>query len=643
MKRILTKMTLIFGAAGLFVMLFAPSSVPAQSKAGQVVKSGEIRSGSGTIQAQLPPPKSATFKNPPDQPPHKIPKSPDKIIRLDPPVDPSARLADIRPMNAETVVRVKSETDALAPQAPGTFAVYRNSSLAAAPVVSGQTLNTFIPLEPSVANNGRVVFYTSNSYGALSGDGGQTYNYINPFDYFPADGTNDPINGGFGGDQYVFYERTRGLMFWLLQYQNDGTTNRQRLCVTRSQSETLVGGCSTFYDFTPASFNIPTPAGAGGTWLDFPDMAVSSDFLYLSSNVFCTSGCPGNQNIGAVVWRIALNNLRTGSAAFNFYYDASRSGFRFSQGAGNTMYWATHITTSQIRIYRWADNSGTIATDDVNHAAYNIAVTCISPYNPPGCGPMIANSPDGTNFAGNADSRIQGAWVAGGVIGFMWNAAQGGGFNFPHVQVLRFNEANRSLLSQGQIFNAAHAFLYPSVQPNARGHLGGTMAWGGGAFYPNALAWIADDFNNNTITPLENVTFATGAAGPNEPNFGVYDRWGDYLATRIHRPFENTWIGTGFVLQTSATGNVREPHYTWFGRERDTPPAANTIYVDRLNTSGFEDGTAARPYNTITEGNSAASPGDTIIIRGGNYNETVEFKTAVTVINQNGAAIIGKP
>lgn len=631
MKRTLNKRTLIFAAAGLFVVLFAPPRVSAQSKVGQVVNSGEIVSSKGTVQTQLPPPKSVTFKTPPDQPPRKIPKSPDKHIRLDPPVDPSARPEDIRPMNAETVVRIKPETESLAPQAPGTFAVYRNSSLAAAPVVSGATLNAFIPIEPSVANNGRTVFYTTNSYGALSGDGGQTYSYINPFDYFPADGTNDPINGGFGGDQYVFYERTRGLMFWLLQYSNDATTNRQRLCVTRSQSETLGGGCSFFLDFSPASFNIPTPAGGAGTWLDFPDMAVSDNFLYLSSNVFCTSGCTGNGAIGAVIWRIALNELRQpGTINFVFSYDASRQGFRFSQGAGGTMYWGSHLTTAQIRIYRWADGSGNFAFDDVSHTAYNT-------------GAMTANSPDGTNFAAFSDSRIQGAWVAGGVIGFMWNAAQGGSFPFPYVQVLRFSEANRSLLSQGQVFSNTHAFLYPSVQPNARGHLGGTMAWGGGTFFPNALAWIADDFNSNTITPLENVTYAVGAAGPNEPNFGFYNRWGDYLATRVHRPYENTWIGTGFVIQTSATGNVREPHYAWFGRERDTPPTSNTIYVDRLNTSGFEDGTAARPYNTVTEASFAASPGDTIIIRGGNYNETVEFKTAVTVINQNGAAIIGKP
>lgn len=40
------------------------------------------------------------------------------------------------------------------------------------------------------------------------------------------------------------------------------------------------------------------------------------------------------------------------------------------------------------------------------------------------------------------------------------------------------------------------------------------MAVGGGTVNPIAIAGIADDFNNNTIVPLENVTFATGTAAP---------------------------------------------------------------------------------------------------------------------------------
>ena len=336
MKTNLIKKMVLGGASVLLTMLLASAHVAAQSNLGRVVNSGEIVAGKGTIEGRLPPPKSTEFKTPPDPQPIKKIKPLSEIVRLDPPVDPSARPEDIRPMNEPTVAKVQPQTALLA---PGTFTAFRNTALPSAPVVGGVTLSGFIPIEPSVAKNGRVVFYTTNSYDGISGDGGQTFTYINPFDYFPANGTNDPIDGGFGGDQYVLYERSRGMMFWLLQYRRTATTNRQRLCVSRSQNDVLNGACPFFYDFSPPNFSIPTPAGAAGTWMDFPDMAVSDGFLYLSSNVFCTSGCSTMSNpsgsIGAVAWRISLNELlqQSGSINFGFTYDAGLTGFRFSQGA----------------------------------------------------------------------------------------------------------------------------------------------------------------------------------------------------------------------------------------------------------------------------------------------------------------------
>ena len=119
-----------------------------------------------------------------------------------------------------------------------------------------------------------------------------------------------------------------------------------------------------------------------------------------------------------MVWRLSLNELlQNGDLNFNFSYEAGRSGFRLTQGAAGTMYFASHNNTEEIQISRWANNSTTIISQAVEHDAYNI-------------GAMTANSPDGTNFAAFADSRILGAWVANGVIGFMWNAAQGGGSRF---------------------------------------------------------------------------------------------------------------------------------------------------------------------------------------------------------------------
>ena len=164
------------------------------------------------------------------------------------------------------------------------------------------------------------------------------------------------------------------------------------------------------------------------------------------------------------------------------------------------------------------------------------------------------------------------------------------------------------------------------------------MAYGGGSLYPSELAWIADDINNGTITPiLDSIVVATGNAGP------ASNRWGDYLTTRLNTPYSNTWVGSGYVL-SGGTGNANVvPRFIWFGRERDTPPFTNTIYVDKTNTSGYEDGSVTHPYKTVTGGHFAAMPNDTLIIRAGNYPETVRFTTPVTVRNEGGIVKIGAP
>ena len=71
----------------------------------------------------------------------------------------------------------------------------------------------------------------------------------------------------------------------------------------------------------------------------------------------------------------------------------------------------------------------------------------------------------------------------------------------------------------------------------------------------------------------------------------------------------------------------------------------NAVYVDKANTSGVEDGSPAHPYRTVASGYAAAMAGDTIIIRAGNYPETITFNLnkAVTVRNECGIVKIGAP
>jgi pectin methylesterase-like acyl-CoA thioesterase len=53
-------------------------------------------------------------------------------------------------------------------------------------------------------------------------------------------------------------------------------------------------------------------------------------------------------------------------------------------------------------------------------------------------------------------------------------------------------------------------------------------------------------------------------------------------------------------------------------------------YVDDDN-AGFEDGSQANPYNTITEAVNAADDGDIIMVANGNYNENVNILKSLTI------------
>ena len=83
------------------------------------------------------------------------------------------------------------------------------------------------------------------------------------------------------------------------------------------------------------------------------------------------------------------------------------------------------------------------------------------------------------------------------------------------------------------------------------------------------------------------------------------------------------------------------PEFVWFGRERDMPPVTNTVYVDLNNISGYETGSSAHPYNTVTEGNIALQPNDRLIIRSGTYTESgIRFETPSSVESESGTATI---
>ena len=422
--------------------------------------------------------------------------------------------------------------------APTDFIFVRNTEPSAVvPAGFSATVN-----EPSVANARGKVFYTGNWYAASSADNGETFSFVNPFA-----GPFAPATGGFCCDQVTTYSEEVNALFYLQQFLGDSTSGVQRINVDQEADGTF----DCFYDISPQTMGFPTE-----NFSDFPDLAVADSWLYHSSNVFSTVSFGFS---GAFVARYDLASLAAcSSVPFDTFSDPTFFSFKLTRGATDTMYFADHITTSSLRIWRWPEGADDPTPFDRSVAAWtDVPRTC------PG--------PDGADWCGFMDRRMSAAYVADGTVGFMWTPAQDATFPQPYTRIAQFSEATLALTGEPVIWSGSIAWGYASVAVNSNGDLGGTMTAGSTSLYPTCLAWIADDVNGDTLAPLENNVAYTGTSGPSP------DRAGDYNSAHVNSSNKKLWAGACFAYDTPTEGTSR---YLVFGREQD-----HLMFED-----GFESG-----------------------------------------------------
>jgi len=404
--------------------------------------------------------------------------------------------------------------------------------------------------EPAVAASGDRVFYTANWYAATSSDGGAGFNFVNPSPGpFAA-----PTGEVFCCDQTMAHDPGTNTIFWLQQFTPSGSstnTGTQRINVDQNAD----GSWDCAFDI-----NTILVGFSENTWFDFPDLAVSDNYLYHSSNAFTFNGSWA----GGYAGRYPLSELAACTAdPLNIDAFRSSSGsFRFSRGAQTTMYFASHLNTQVLRVWRWPDDqSGPIA-----------AVKYIAPWSN---GNHSCPGPDGRDWCGRHDARIQGGFVTGDTVGFMWSPSQGGSFPFPYVRISTFDAANDlEPLEDIDLWSPDFAFIYPSVAVNGDGQLGGTVMWGGGdTHYPSCSVWVADEPDSGAFVPLDHTLSIAG-------NFGVTngeDRSGDYTLANVYYPDDSQFVGACFAYPTLGSGTST---YVRFGR-----PLSDELFVD-----GFESG-----------------------------------------------------
>jgi hypothetical protein len=401
-------------------------------------------------------------------------------------------------------------------------------------------------VDPSGANSeGGIIVRTGNWYVDASTDSGVTWKRFDRTALFPK----TPGNGSTS-DHLIHYIPSIDRFVWFMEHVagNDGSGAFRLALASPADIKT---------DFTKAwrrRFSyVADDFGLKGVNFDFPDIAWTNEFLYLSTNT--VSGATN----GLLVARIRLSELAGSGNVTTEYTNPADSTDAYLghlvQNSSDTMFWAGHTGGAKIRVHSWSDAGGLSTPTDVPVAVW--------PQNA-----LSATSPNNTDWLTflNASSQytILGGVRVDSILWVAWTASSGkgppSGFNFPnaHVRIVRIDLGTMKVAAEMQVWNPDYAFAYPSLHANARGEVGIVLAWGGKNDHANAAAGILGDF----VVWYQNGSDTTTA------------RWGDFTTVRRDSRNRSLFAGFGYYTRKDskrASGYYFDTYYVCFGRQSAGP------------------------------------------------------------------------
>ncbi len=407
--------------------------------------------------------------------------------------------------------------------------------------------------EPSVSVKEDVVFYTGNWYAALSVDGGKSFKFIDPNDMAQQ---NDPPGVTFCCDQVVNYMPSIDTFMWLMQYGPSTGDNIQRLAFAKTAD--VKAGRWQVFDVTTQMLKIP------GFFMDFPDLAVGANFIYMTTNCFG----PDGKTVGSAVARIPFSSLADGHPTIEKFVSMDLFSFRVAQNCGQTTYFAAHRDTSTLAVFSWPEDKPAPTSKDVEIARWI------------GTNGYISRTPDGRRWLDRADPRITGATLAGNELWFAWGVdADSNHRPQPFVQMARINTADMSVIENVNLFDTDSAICYAGLATNVNNEVGVSYMIGGAVFPSHVVGLLSGD--------RKSVVVGKGERSPLPDSQGHFD-WGDYLTARPVFPERKLFGATGYSLIGKQDGDNLDatPRYVVFGRSAN---AGNTGGGNGVGTGG--DGT----------------------------------------------------
>ncbi|MDP9239491.1 MAG: hypothetical protein M3O55_02475, partial [Actinomycetota bacterium] len=417
--------------------------------------------------------------------------------------------------------------------------------------------NTVIPTsgvtstvsEPSTDQSGKNIMETSNWTAQYSHDNAATWTSLDPFTIF---------GSGFCCDQVTAYDPGRDRQYWLLQYGD-------HLTIANSPAGDLSAASWCYYSINPTLVGRPATDE-----FDYNDIAIGTNYLYLSTNMF-----DPNNFSGTAVLRFSLDLMTSCSGlTVPSFVRTDLFTLKLAQGVSDVMYAASDapngLVGNTLRIVTWDDASGTISTFD--KAILPFAYMSVNSGQQCGSADLVVN-----NWCQRTDSRVLGAAKGGGKIHFSWNVKQGAaGRPFPYTREITLAESNLAIQTQRDLFGNSLAHLYVSMSPDRRGHIGYVDTFGGGTgvshTFPGILVGIVDD-----ATPFfpGDVSFLLAGSGGGCDAGGIF-RWGDYTTARGGYTGAGVWTVTSWYRTENSVVSCGTPvpislRSIVIGRARDLP------------------------------------------------------------------------
>jgi hypothetical protein len=434
---------------------------------------------------------------------------------------------------------------------------------------SGVTTGVWPP-DMSGAKGGDVVVMSGNLWLKVSVDAGKTFTDVKFTDVFAADAT----YGGWAGDQVIHYVPQIDCFVLYVQSKvgAKGGANASKSVVkvalaSPADLKKFKGGKAAWrrqWDFTSDDFGL-------NAWLDFPDVSYGDAWLYINTNTFTrtydSAGKSSDAFAGRLFFELPLKELQAGTG-FNFWYGLLTDSLVYgspTQNVGDENYWAAHVNNTAMRIYSSKGNDANYYWRERNLGAnWPLAALDTNKVRD-----IISAAPDSTDWL-SEDHRIIGATRVNTQVWFAWTAAAGdggaGGFRFPqpHIQIAKFDVAqDYKFIEQTQVWNADHAYSYPSLTTNSNNEVGISLVWGGGKFYGSHAVGILGDF---VVWYGKTSELTSTRVSPT--------RFGDYVHVRLAHPDTRFFSAFGYAVLKDATAAPPEKAdylYVEFGREAIAP------------------------------------------------------------------------